>query len=111
MSNTIITTAPSNNTRLPDFKILQEACKLSILEDKPIMMDYWVGSINKTVLIGSNTEVIDGTEHTEKILVRNEEEYTSPIIKVFGSGSEFILMTENSLYIVDSKIPVKRFIR
>jgi hypothetical protein len=101
-------TSKSEISRLPDFKTFQEACKLSIVEDKPILLDYWIGSIEKSVLIGLSTEVIDGKEKTEKILVRNEEEYTSPIVKIYGLGKEYIVMTENSLYIVDSKIPVNR---
>jgi hypothetical protein len=95
-------------SRLPEPKTLQEACKISIVEDKPILLDYWIGSINKTVLIGVSKDVVDGHEVVEKILVKNEDEYTSPIIKVFGLGTEFVVMTENSLYIVDSKIPVNR---
>ena len=38
--------------RLPDTKTLQHACKLSIVEDKPVMMDYWTSSLEKVVLIG-----------------------------------------------------------
>jgi hypothetical protein len=94
--------------RLPEFKTLQEACKISIVEDKPIMMDYWMGSIDKTVLIGVSENTVDGKKVTEKILVRSEDEYTSPILKVYGLGKEYVVMTENSLYIVDSKIPVNR---
>jgi hypothetical protein len=60
------------------------------------------------VLIGVSKDTVDGKEVVEKILVRSEEEYTSPIIKVFGLGTEYVVMTENSLYIVDSKIPVNR---
>ena len=93
---------------LPEFKTLQEACKISIVEDKPIMMDYWIGSIEKKVLIGVSKDKVDGQEVVEKILVKNEEEYTSPIIKVFGLGVDYIVMTENSIYIVDAKIPVNR---
>jgi hypothetical protein len=95
-------------SRLPELKTMQEACKIAITEDKPILMDYWLGSINKSVLIGVSKNMVDGEEVTEKILVRSEEEYTSPIVKVFGLGKEYVVMTENSLYIVDSKIPVNR---
>lgn len=95
-------------SRLPEFKTLQEASKISIVEDKPIMLDYWLGSINKTVLIGVSKDTVDGMEVVEKILVKSEDEYTSPIIKVFKIENEFVVMTENSLYIVDSKIPVNR---
>jgi hypothetical protein len=87
--------------RLPDIKTLQNAAKLSIVEDKPILLDYWAGSLEKKVLIGVK-------ENQEKLLVKSEEEYTSPIAKIFKVGTEYIVMTENSIYIVDVAIPTKR---
>lgn len=89
--------------RLPDNGTLAYAAKLAMVEDKPIMMDYWAGSIDKSVLIGHKND-----ESKEKILVRNEEEYTSPVSKIYKFNNEFIIMTENSIYIVDSKIPSRR---
>ena len=44
----------------------------------------------------------------EKLLVKSVDEYTSPITKIFKSGSEFIVVTENSIYLVDKDIPTKR---
>jgi len=90
-----------NGYRLPELTTLQHAAKLSIVEDKPIMMDYWTTSIDKSVLIGVK-------DSKEKLLVKSEEEYTSPIAKIFKVGKEYIVMTENSIYIVDVEIPTKR---
>ena len=87
--------------RLPETATLQQAAKLGITEDRPILMDYWTDSIGKTALIGVK-------ENNEKLLVKNEEEYTSPISKIFKIGKEYIVMTENSIYIVDVNIPTKR---
>ncbi len=87
--------------RLPDSKTMLHACKLSIIEDKPIMMDYWTFSLEKNALIGVK-------ESTEKLLVKSEDEYTSPISKIYKVNSEYIVMTENSIYIVDVEIPSKR---
>jgi hypothetical protein len=86
--------------RLPENNTMQHAAKLAIVEDKPIVMDYWTNSLDKTVLIGVK-------ENQEKLLVKNEEEYTSPIAKIFKVGKEFIVITENSIYIVDVEIPKK----
>jgi hypothetical protein len=47
-------------------------------------------------------------EDNEKLLVKSEEEYTSPISKIFKVGKEYIIMTENSIYLVDVTIPTKR---
>jgi hypothetical protein len=90
-----------NGYRLPEIKTLQHATKLSIIEDKPIMMDYWTSSLDKTVLIG-----VKDTQ--EKLLVKSEEEYTSPISKIYKVGKEYIIITENSIYLVDVEIPTKR---
>jgi hypothetical protein len=90
-----------NGYRLPEITTLQHAIKLAIVEDKPIMMDYWTNSLDKTVLIGVK-------DNKEKLLVKSEEEYTSPISKIFKVGKEYIVMTENSIYIVDVEIPTKR---
>lgn len=87
--------------RLPEQNTLQHAAKLAIVEDKPIMMDYWSNSLDKTVLIGVK-------ENSEKLLVKSEEEYTSPISKIYKVGKEYIVMTENSIYLVDVEIPTKR---
>ena len=65
------------------------------------MMDYWTHSIDKTVAIGVK-------ENSEKLLVKSDEEYTSPVSKIFKIGEEYIIQTENSIYLVDVKIPTKR---
>lgn len=88
--------------RLPDIKTLQNAAKLSIVEDKPILLDYWTSSLDKAVMIGIR-------EDGKKMLIRNTEEYTSYIEKVYRiAGKDYIIMTENSIYIVDLNIPTRR---
>lgn len=96
----VISTA--DGYRLPENKTLQHAAKLSIVEDKPIMMDYWTNSLDKTVLIGVKED------NQEKLLVKSEEEYTSPISKIYKVCKEYIIITENSIYIVDLEIPTKK---
>ena len=91
-----------NGYRLPENNTLQHASKLSIVEDKPIMLDYWTNSLEKTVLIGVRED------NQEKLLVKSEEEYTSPISKIYKVGKEYIIITENSIYIVDVEIPTKK---
>lgn len=88
--------------RLPETKTLQNAAKISIVEDRPILMDYWTNSIDKTVMIGIRDD-------NKKMLIKNSEEYTSYIEKVFRINNlDFIILTENSIYIVDAGIPHKR---
>jgi hypothetical protein len=87
---------------LPTAKLLQHAAKLSLSQDKPIMLDYWVEShtVGK-VIIGVRA-------NEEKILLRSEDEYTSPISKLYKVGEEFILITENSIYLVSAKIQSRK---
>lgn len=91
----------SDTMPIPSQKVLINACKLACKEDKPIMLDYWMDSHSSNVLIGVR-------ENDEKILVRSEEEYTSPISKIFKVAEEYIIMTENSIYLVSSKIPSRK---
>lgn len=97
------TTTPATNVgyRLPEMLTLHHALKLAIVEDKPLMMDYWVGSLEKTVLIGVK-------ENGEKLIVRSTDEYTSPVNKIYKILTEYVIMTENSIYLVDVDIPTKR---
>jgi NMD protein affecting ribosome stability and mRNA decay len=90
-----------SNYRLPTDLTLKHACKLSIVEDKPVMMDYWTASLDKKALVGAKTT-------GEKLLVKSEEEYTSSIIKFYKSAEEYIIITENSIYIVSADIPTRK---
>uniref|UniRef100_A0A6C0HIS6 Uncharacterized protein n=1 Tax=viral metagenome TaxID=1070528 RepID=A0A6C0HIS6_9ZZZZ len=90
-----------NGYRLPETNTLQHASKLAIVEDKPIMFDYWTSSLDKSVIIGVK-------DNQEKLLVKSEEEYTSPISKMYKVATEYIIITENSIYLVDSSIATKR---
>jgi hypothetical protein len=90
-----------SNYRLPTEVTLNHAAKLSIVEDKPIILDYWTASLDKKALIGAKT-------NGEKLLVKSEEEYTSTITKCYKSSTEYIIITENSIYIVSSEIPTRK---
>jgi hypothetical protein len=85
----------------PSNQCLQHCVKIAIVDDKPIMLDYWANSQDNKVLIG----VRDGGE---KLLVKSEDEYTSPIEKIYKVEGEYIIVTENSLYIVSASIATKR---
>jgi hypothetical protein len=88
-------------SKTPSDTTMKHLVKLALEHDKPILLDYWNKSLTKEVVIGVR-------ESGEKLLVKNEEEYTSPIAKVFKVEADFIVMTENSLYCVCSAIPTKR---
>ena len=89
------------NYRLPSDITLKHAAKIGIVDDKPIMLDYWTSSLDKKALIGAR-------ENGEKLLVKSEDEYTSCIQKFYKSGTEYIVITENSIYIVSNEIPTRK---
>ena len=91
----------NSNYRLPTHLTMQHTLKLAIVEDRPIMMDYWTSSLDKTVLVGVK-------ENGEKLLVKSEDEYTSPVSKIYKVDTEYIIVTENSIYVVSAEISTKR---
>ena len=95
------TAVVDSNYRLPSEITLKHASKLSIVDDKPIMLDYWTASLDKKALVGVK-------ENGEKLLVKSEDEYTSPIAKFYKSVTEYIIITENSIYLVSSDIPTRK---
>jgi hypothetical protein len=85
---------------VPSATVLVRAAQVSIDEDKPIYFDYYRDSVEKKCCIG--------VQGTTKYLVKSNDEYTSTIQTIFKCETCFVVMTENSLYIVDSGIPIKR---
>lgn len=98
-----MTTEHEQTYKLPPSALWEHLSKLSIVEDKPIMLDYWTDSLETPakVLIGVKKD------SGEKLLVKNAEEYTSPIIKIYKTNECYIICTENSIYLVSSNIPTK----
>ena len=92
---------PSLNYRLPSDVTLKHAAKIGIVEDKPILLDYWTASLDKKALVGAKA-------NGEKLLVKSEDEYTSTISNFYKSGAEYIIITENSIYIVCNDIPTRK---
>ena len=93
---------PAANYRLPSDITMKRAAKFAMNEDKPILLDYWMASIDKKALVGVKESTGD------KLLVKSEDEYTSVISKFFKSESEYIVITENSIYIVSNEIPTRK---
>ena len=98
------TSQSSKVEELPSATTLQNIAKLAIIHDKPAMFDYWNDSLDNKVIIG-----VKETENARlQYLVKSEDEYTSPVEKIYKVGGEYIIMTENSIYVVSSKISTKR---
>ena len=91
----------NQTNKLPPNSLWKHIAKISISQDKPIMLDYWLDSIEKNVAIGVR-------ESGEKLLVKSEDEYTSPIKNLYSVDECYIICTENSIYVTSSSIPKKR---
>jgi hypothetical protein len=87
---------------LPQPTTLVHAARLSIQNDKPILMDYYVDTALGKAFLGEDAET------KEKVLVKSKDEFTSNINRTFKVGDDFLIMTENSIYIVSGKITKKR---
>jgi hypothetical protein len=86
---------------LPNEKVLSHAAKIAMEQDKPILLDYYTETRLGRAFLGEDGET------KEKILVKNPEEYTSPIQKMFKAKDDYIIVTENSIYIVSGLIKKK----
>lgn len=83
---------------LPNPTVLLQASKIAIEQDRPILLDYYRQTASGTAFLGEDKDT------KERILVKSKEEYTSLIKKLYKVGDDFIILTENSLYIVSGKI-------
>ena len=87
---------------IPSATTLLQAARLAIQQDKPIQLDYYVDTANLKAFIGEDPET------KEKVLVKNREEFTSLVSKMYKVGDDFLIMTENSIYIVSGKIQKRK---
>ena len=87
---------------LPHPTTLAHAAKLAIQNDKPIMLDYYVDTAVNRAFLGEDEAA------KQCVLVKSKDEFTSSVTRRFQVGEDFIIMTENSIYIVSGKITRKR---
>lgn len=90
--------------KVPSATVMAQAAKVAIEQDRPIYLDYYIDSTEKKCCIG--------VQGNTKFLVKSDTEYTSPIASIMRIKEEqvYIVLTENSLYVVSADIPVKRIV-
>jgi hypothetical protein len=95
-------------SELPSDKVRTHAFKLACDRDKAMHMDYYRETRAGSAFLGEDKDT------KEKILVKNAEEYTSPVTKMYKvaetadpSKFDYIIETENSIYIVSGNIKKK----
>ena len=83
---------------LPAEKTLMNAAKIALEQDRPILLDYYKETREGTAFIGEDPDT------KERILLKSASEFTSPISKIYKSQNDFIILTENSIYIVSGAV-------
>ena len=86
----------------PSPQTLVQAAKLAIEQDRAIMLDYYRQTAGGSAFLGEDPET------KERVLVKTKDEFTSLIKKLYKVGDDFIILTENSLYIVSGKIQKRK---
>ena len=92
----------SASQTLPPASVLLRAAQVAMEQDVPIYLDYYAESLAKSCCIGVND--------AEKFLVKSESEYTSTIQHIFKCETCYLVRTENSLYVVDAGVPIKKIV-
>ena len=86
----------------PSSQTLVQAAKIALEKDCPIMLDYYRQTAGGTAFLGEDPD------SKERVLVKSKDEFTSLIKKLYKVGDDFIILTENSLYIVSGKIQKRK---
>ena len=97
---TTISTLPP--TPAPSPAVLIQAAKLAMAQDKPILLDYYMDSATEKAFVGEDPDT------KEKMLVKSADEFTSLIQKMYAVGTDYIIMTENSIYITSGAMKKRK---
>jgi len=92
----------NTQTPAPSAQVLVHAAKLAMEWDKPILLDYYNDTATGKAFLGEDQET------KEKMLIKSNEEFTSLVHKVYKVQEDYIVMTENSIYIASGKIQKRR---
>jgi len=94
--------APAGQSDIPSPAVLTLAAKVAVQQDKPILLDYYLETATGKACLGEDNDT------KEKVLVKNVEEYTSLIQKILKAAEDYLIVTENSIYVVSGKIQKKK---
>ena len=92
----------SLETPLPSAQVLLQAAKLAQQLDRPIQLDYYAETFSGKAVIGEDQDT------KEKLLVKSNEEYTSLIQKIYKVVEDYLVLTENSIYIISGKVQKRK---
>jgi len=97
-TSSVAAPAPAAQDPVPNATCLTQAAKFAIQHDKPIQLDYYVHTHLGTAFLGEDAKT------KEKVLVKSKEEFTSLIQKLYKVETDFIVITENSIYVLSGKL-------
>ncbi len=87
---------------IPAAQVMLYAAQKSIELDKAIYLDYYIDTAQGKAFLGEDSET------KERMLVKSGDEFTSIVKKVYKVQEEFVVETENSLYIISGKVQRRR---
>ena len=101
-TTTVVSQPPTQDVPLPSAQVLLQAAKLAQQLDRPIQLDYFADTFSGKAVIGEDQETKD------KLLVKSNDEYTSLIQKIYKVAEDYLILTENSIYIVSGKVQKRK---
>tara|TARA_B100000963_G_scaffold128707_1_gene112305 strand:+ start:314 stop:595 length:282 start_codon:yes stop_codon:yes gene_type:complete len=84
---------------IPTADTLTQACKLSIKLQKPMCFYFYVDSLKGDICIASNDD--------DKIIYKSNEEHTSPIQNTYKVNNEYLVVTENTIYVISASTKIQ----
>ena len=102
MSTPTPVTTAQTPAAAPSAQVLVHAAKLAMEQDKPILLDYYLDTATNKAFLGEDQET------KEKMLIKSNEEFTSLVQKVYKVQEDYIITTENSIYLVSGSIQKRR---
>jgi len=85
---------------VPGAKTLTQAARLSITISKPMCFYFYHDSCNDNIKICAND--------TDKIIFKSMDEHTSSISNIYKVDTEYLIVTENTIYIISAKTKVAK---
>ena len=84
---------------LPTEKTLLQATKLALKTKKPVCFYFYIDSLKGKISIATDGE--------DRIIFKSDDEHTSPILNTYKSDTSYIVVTENTIYILSADTPVR----
>ena len=84
---------------IPNADTLTQACKLSIKLQKPMCFYFYVDSLKGSICIASNDD--------DKIIYKSNDEHTSPIQNTYKVNNEYLVVTENTIYVISASTKIQ----